>query len=144
MWGHYENISKNNWTVFKTKRDQLHHKNTLVSRIRKDDVEFFKELLRSPEYDIDKRIVPTLYAQSSYLQNHPTLIQVAAFFDSFSPENSDSNIISSALNCFRSYIISYKKSYVVKNVRKYLLHKKNIKDLRKLWDKDSKMQKKEI
>lgn len=80
FYNDYENISKNNWTVFKTKRDQLHHKNTLVSRIRKDDVEFFKELLRSPEYDIDKRIVPTLYAQSSYLQNHPTLIQVAAFF----------------------------------------------------------------
>lgn len=78
------------------------------------------------------------------LQKNQKYIQVAAFFDSFSPENSDSNIISSALNCFRSYIISYKKSYVVKNVRKYLLHKKNIKDLRKLWDKDSKMQKKEI
>ena len=82
FYNDYENIAKNNWTVFKTKRDQLYHKNTLVSRIRKDDVKFFTNLVTSPNFDIDKRILPTIYAQSSYLQNHPTLIQVAAFFGS--------------------------------------------------------------
>lgn len=80
FYNDYENIAKNSWTVFKTKRDQLYHKSTLVSRIRKDDIKFFKKLVTTPNFDIDKRILPTLYAQSSYLQNHPTLIQVAALF----------------------------------------------------------------
>lgn len=82
FYNDYENIAKNSWTVFKTKRDQLYHKSTLVSRIRKDDIKFFKKLVSTPNFDIDKRILPTLYAQSSYLQNHPTLIQVAALFGS--------------------------------------------------------------
>ena len=76
----YKELKKNNWTNFKTRRNQLYHKNTLIARLRNDDVNYFKKLSSSPNFNVDTKIVPNLYALNPLLQNHPTLIQVAALF----------------------------------------------------------------
>ncbi|OHS93315.1 hypothetical protein TRFO_11949 [Tritrichomonas foetus] len=80
FYNNYEELESNNWSVFKTRRNQLYHKNTYVAKIRNDDVEYFRELSSSPNFNIDTRIYPTIYQSSPMLQNHPTLIMVAAFF----------------------------------------------------------------
>ena len=82
FYNNFEQLKKNNWTIFNTRRNELSHKCTLIAKIRNDDVDFFRELLKSPKISVDKRIYPTLYATSPMLQSHPTLIRVAAFFGS--------------------------------------------------------------
>lgn len=78
------------------------------------------------------------------LQKTGAYKQVSSFFDSFSPKNSNSSIVSSSLNDFRNSLISYKKSILLKREPKYQLHKKKINSLRKGWNKADEMKKKGI
>jgi hypothetical protein len=69
------------WKCLKTSRQYLSHTATLLSKIRADDIEGLKKAACSLAFNIEPRILPTLLTPSAFLQDHPTLIQVAGLYD---------------------------------------------------------------
>jgi ankyrin repeat protein len=70
-----------------------------MSRIRADDQNGLEEAAKSPLFSLHTRITPTLYTPSSFLQGHPTLVQVAAFFG--------------AVNCFKWFVMNGADLFVI-------------------------------
>jgi ankyrin repeat protein len=83
---------KNNWRLLRKRRQYFSHKVTLLARIRADDIDGLRVAATSPSFNIETRILPTVYTPSNFLQGHPTLIHVAAFFGS--------------INCFRFLLVN--------------------------------------
>jgi ankyrin repeat protein len=75
-------LQANEWKLFKQQRNFFTNSQTLVSEIRKDNLESLKMFSHNPNFSIDSRILATPYLPSPDLLGHPTLIQVAAFFGS--------------------------------------------------------------
>lgn len=78
------------------------------------------------------------------LQNTSIYKNITSFLDSFSPESSNSNFVSSALNNFRNRLISYKKSFLLSYEKEYLLNREKNKILRNANIKANKMKKEGI
>jgi ankyrin repeat protein len=70
------------WKNLRSAREIFKHQSTLLSRIREDDVDGLLKASQSPLFSVETRIHSSLHLPTSYLQNFPTLIQVAAFFGS--------------------------------------------------------------
>jgi ankyrin repeat protein len=76
----WDNLAAHDWAIQRKRRNFFSHRNTLITRILNDDVEFLRRASQSPGFSTETRILRTVFIPSSYLSNSPTLIQVAAFF----------------------------------------------------------------
>jgi ankyrin repeat protein len=77
-----DRLRRFNWRLLKKRRNFFTHKKTLLSRIREDDIDALRLAAISPRFSTETRILPTAFTPTPFLQAHPTLIQVAAFFGS--------------------------------------------------------------
>jgi len=77
-----ENNKENNWAIVRTTRNQNQHKLTSISIIRRDSLFSLRKLASFPAFNVQTRIIPSMYGSCSFLQSYPTLLQIAALFGS--------------------------------------------------------------
>lgn len=75
-------MKANKWKKVKNGRNKLKHQFTYEARIARDDLDALRELAAYPTFNVDQRIVPSIYGSCAFLQAHPTILQVAAFYGS--------------------------------------------------------------
>lgn len=76
-----EKMRENDWEYYNNLRENGITKGLLYT-IKCDDIEQLSSCAANPEFDFNVRIKPKYFSTDFFLQNNPTLIQVAAFYGS--------------------------------------------------------------
>ncbi|KAH0787015.1 ankyrin repeat protein [Histomonas meleagridis] len=85
-----ESLRANNWKLLIQRADYGFNNDPISITLKDDDIETLREMSKSPYFDKNQRIHPSVFERCMFLWNEPTLLQFAAFHG--------------AVNCFK-YLI---------------------------------------
>ena len=76
---HIETLRANNWKLLIQYADYGFNNEPISISIKDDDIEALREKSKSPYFDKNQRVHPSVFERCMYLWNEPTLLQFAAF-----------------------------------------------------------------
>ena len=77
---HFEELKENDWKLWNVVIKNITFTEGVEHAIKKDDDEKLKQMIHEENFDINQRVSPHCFEPNWFVQNHPTLIQYAAYF----------------------------------------------------------------
>lgn len=82
LLNNFEKLKENNWKLWNQQMKTIIDDNSIEKIIRTNNYTKLKEIVSKPNFDVNQRIKPYCFEPCWFIQNHPTLIQYAAYFNS--------------------------------------------------------------
>ncbi|EAY08551.1 hypothetical protein TVAG_487780 [Trichomonas vaginalis G3] len=82
LLSNFESLRDNNWMLWNILIKNVTTDDSIERILKNNDIIKLKEIISDPTFDINQRISPHCFEPSWFIQNHPNLIQYAAYFNS--------------------------------------------------------------